>query len=209
VILIAVIGFLYWLVISQIFSTSEVGQAIKIISLVLLITVFIQLGFEYPLLKRSSMDKDKIYGTTLAIELGITLASVPFLLFVMDFIYQVTETSFYYLAVGFLLSNQLMWVSRYILLGISKVKDVLITDLLGAVFRFLSVIILVYVGFEIVAILGSFFIHFLFTALTFVVLIKRKKFEFKIPSLQYVKELIKQRPRVGIEELISKRLLIK
>src|SRR2546422_11577139 len=47
-------GWVYWLMISKFATTSEIGHATALYSLVLIINTVIQLGLEYPLLKRSS-----------------------------------------------------------------------------------------------------------------------------------------------------------
>lgn len=184
-------GWVYWLVVSQISSTSEVGQASKIISLVFLISVLIQLGLEYPLLKKSSKSKNNILGTMLVFEISVTLASIPILFYVINFIYQETAEEFSLLAIGFLLANQVYWLSRYALLGISEVKDILIIDLVGLGIRILTVLILVSTGFQTLGILGSFFIQYLVVGLSIVVIAKKKKFGLRPGSVQFTKELVK------------------
>src|ERR671939_1005497 len=70
--LVAIANWVYWVLISKINSTSEIGQATTIYSLALLVTTITQLGLEYPLLKRSSAshnDQRQIVGTALVIEI--------------------------------------------------------------------------------------------------------------------------------------------
>ena len=77
--LVAIANWIYWVIISKINSTSEIGQATTIYSLALLVSTITQLGLEYPLLKRSSAhhNQRQIVGTALVIEIAITLASIP------------------------------------------------------------------------------------------------------------------------------------
>ncbi|HEY6883458.1 MAG TPA: hypothetical protein VI278_05415, partial [Nitrososphaeraceae archaeon] len=75
--LVALGGWFYWLTIVSKISSSEVGQVTAIYSLVALISTLLQLGLEYPLLKKSSSQRSQILATVLAIEMGVTLAVVP------------------------------------------------------------------------------------------------------------------------------------
>ena len=51
-------GWLYWIVLTKIVSTSVVGQVTTAFSFVILASTLIQLGLEYPLLKRASIRQD-------------------------------------------------------------------------------------------------------------------------------------------------------
>jgi len=184
-------GWIYWLVISQINSTAEVGQASKIISLVFLISFIVQLGLEFPLLKKSSKNRKNILGTMLSIELILTLASIPILLYVIHDVYQETLEEYSFLAIGFLLANQVAFFSRYALLGISEVKDILIIDTIGMAIRFLTVLILMSAELGSSIILGSFFLQYFLVALLTLGMAKKKKFGFRTGSIQYAKKLFK------------------
>src|SRR5215207_1389119 len=83
-ILISVTNWLFWLVISRLASTSEIGQATSIYSLVLLIATVSQIGLEYPLLKKSSLPRSQILGTALVIELIITSGSIAAIIFLVN-----------------------------------------------------------------------------------------------------------------------------
>ena len=74
----------FWLVISKFISAEEVGQATTVFSLVVLITTLTQLGLEYPLLKRSSNERSRILGSSLAIELLITLTAIPLVYYLLN-----------------------------------------------------------------------------------------------------------------------------
>lgn len=191
VISLAVMGWLYWLVISQIFSTAEIGQASKIISLVLLISILCQLGLEYPLLKKSSKDRTKIFGTILSVELIITLAFIPILFYVINFVYNETEEGYSFLAIGILLSIQVAFLTRYTLLGISKVKEILIIDLVGIASRFLVVFILISAEFGTLIILSAFLVHFILVSLFTLAVVMKKKFGLRPGSFVYTKKILK------------------
>src|ERR671925_1699526 len=81
---ISVTNWLYWLIISRLVSTSEIGEATSVYSLVLLISTISQIGLEYPLLKRSSLDRSQILGTALAIELILSLGSIATVIFLAN-----------------------------------------------------------------------------------------------------------------------------
>src|SRR5215211_1276321 len=80
-ILVSITNWLYWIIISRLASTSEIGQATSVYSLVLLVATVSQLGLEYPLLKKSSLHRSQILGTALAIELIITACSIAVIIF--------------------------------------------------------------------------------------------------------------------------------
>src|SRR5919202_918250 len=75
--LVAVGGWIYWLIIVSRISSFEVGQVTAIYSLVTLISILTQLGLEYPILKRSSSQPHQILVTAFVIEMIITMATVP------------------------------------------------------------------------------------------------------------------------------------
>jgi len=58
-------GWIYWLIISKIVTASEIGLAITVCSLVILVTSIAHLGIEYPLLKKSLVPGSRILGTSL------------------------------------------------------------------------------------------------------------------------------------------------
>jgi O-antigen/teichoic acid export membrane protein len=72
---IAVGGWIYWLVISKLTPLSDVGLATAIFSLVGLVGTLTGLGLEYPILKRSHNQRSEILVTALVIELAATIDS--------------------------------------------------------------------------------------------------------------------------------------
>ena len=91
-------GWVYWLIISKLASTSEVGLATTVYNLVILIATVVELGLEYPLLKRSSIDRSRVLGTALLLELLITLAAIPVLIYTLDSVYEESLQSFSWIA---------------------------------------------------------------------------------------------------------------
>src|SRR4051794_10303420 len=86
--LVAVGGWIYWLIIVSKITPFQVGQVTAVYSLVTLISTLTQLGLEYPILKRSSSQHDHILVTALIIELVITSAAVPIVPYVINNLFQ-------------------------------------------------------------------------------------------------------------------------
>src|SRR5918912_2924322 len=89
--LVALGGWFYWLAIVSKISSSEVGQVTAIYSLVALISTLLQLGLEYPLLKRSSTQRSQILATVLVVEIAITLAVLPIVPYIITNVFQETS----------------------------------------------------------------------------------------------------------------------
>src|SRR5919197_5598281 len=86
--LVAVGGWIYWLIIVSRISSFEVGQVTAIYSLVTLISILTQLGLEYPILKRSSTHQHQILVTAFVIEIVITMATIPIVPYVISNLFQ-------------------------------------------------------------------------------------------------------------------------
>jgi len=204
--LIATINWLYWLIISKLSTTAALGQATTITSLVLLIGTVTQLGLEYPLLKRASTQQSQAFGTTLVIELVLTLASVPIIIYAVNNFFDQALEVFNWLAITMLISQSLNFVSRFILLGIFKAKSILIIDVISTAIKLLSGFALVTIGFGAFGILLSFlFQSILFSGIS-LALIRKRMFNFKLGRWEYFKEVFKD----GLANLPSKlsRMLI-
>jgi O-antigen/teichoic acid export membrane protein len=159
-ILLAIANWLYWLVISKFASTSEIGQATSVYSLVLLISYVSQIGLEYPLLKRSSLHRSQVLGTVLAIELIMTLGSIAAVIFLANTdMYHASLGGYVLLiAAAFLILSPLSFIGRYALLGISNARTVLIFNIVATSAKFLTAYILLSMGFGVFGILFSFVI---------------------------------------------------
>ena len=148
--LVAVGGWIYWLVIVSRISPFEVGQVTAVYSLVTLISILTQLGLEYPILKRSVSQPHQILVTAFIIEMVITMATVPIVPSIISTYFQQSlhglSYQFTLIAVTILILSSLSFVSRFALLGISDVKSVLMIDLIGTGIKFASGYVLVWSG---------------------------------------------------------------
>lgn len=170
---IAVANWLYWLVISKIALPSEIGQAISVYNLVLLIATFAQMGLEYPLLKRSSLPSSQVFGTALMIELIIVPGLIAALVaLAFTDVYRASLSEFLWVAVILLAVSPLSFISRYTLLGISRARSVVIFDALATGAKFLSAYILLSIGLGAFAILFSFMIAIVIAAAGMVVSVR-------------------------------------
>src|SRR5688572_23660957 len=128
IIVVAVSGWLYWLVISKLVSISDIGQSSAVYSLVVLTSTIVGLGLEYPILKKSSNLRSNITSSALLIELIATIAAVPFIIYTLGYSPHATLQSYTMIAVMMLFSVSLGFIARYALLGISASKNVLVID---------------------------------------------------------------------------------
>ncbi len=192
-ILVSITNWLYWLVISRFASTAEIGQATSVYSLVLLIAIIIQMGLEYPLLKKSSLHRSQILGTALAIELTLSLASIAAVLFLANTdMYHSSLGGYVLVAVALLILSPIGFVSRYALLGISNARSVLVFDIAATGAKFLSAYILLSMGFGAFGILFSFMMASLVAAITMLVLAGRRLSLRPVRNKRYVIEVIKE-----------------
>jgi O-antigen/teichoic acid export membrane protein len=192
-ILVSITNWLYWLVISRFASTSEIGQATSVYSLVLLIAIIIQMGLEYPLLKKSSLHRSQILGTALAIELTMSLASIAAVLFLANTdMYHSSLGGYVLVAVALLILSPIGFVSRYALLGISNARSVLVFDIAATGAKFLSAYILLSMGFGAFGIVFSFMMASLVTAITMLALAGRRLSLKPARDKRYVIEVIKE-----------------
>jgi len=185
-----VTGWIYWLVISKYVSTFEIGQATAVYSLILLISTLSQLGLQYPILNRSSAEKSKILGSVLMIELAVTLAALPIVAYLFFNVYPVSLQAFTWMGIGTLILINVGFVARFVLLGISDAKKVLIIDTVGTIIKFVTGFVLVATGFGTWGILLSFLIQAIvigFIALALAVRI----FGFKFQNMKYLSKIIR------------------
>ena len=192
-ILVSLTNWLYWLVISRFASTTEIGQATSVYSLVLLMAIIIQMGLEYPLLKKSSLHRSQILGTALAIELIMSSASIAAILFLANTdIYHASLGGYVLVAVALLVLSPIGFVSRFALLGISDARSVLVFDIAATGAKFLSAYILLSMGFGAFGILLSFMMASLVAAITMLLLAGRRLSLRPVRDKRYVIEVIKE-----------------
>jgi O-antigen/teichoic acid export membrane protein len=187
--LVSIGGWIFWLVMTKLTSSSALGLAVTVYSLVLLVTTLTQLGLEYPLLKRSNIQRSQILGTSFMIELLITLASIPFVYIVINTLYDKTVEQFTWISIGLLLIISLEFVFRFGLLGISNSKIVLIIDLVGVGIKLSTGFILVSMSLGTLGILLAYLFEGLFVIFTSLYFIK-KSFSFRMGNIGYFKEII-------------------
>jgi O-antigen/teichoic acid export membrane protein len=187
--IIALGGGLFWLVISRIADASEIGHATAMYSLVLIVSIIIQLGLEYPLLKKSTKYRHEIFGTVIVIELVIIAVAIPVVLYAANNLYQQSQ-DLAWLAVGILISNSVVLVARFALLGLSNVKSVLICDIIGTVIKFTVAFTLVSAGYGASAILISFLLQDL-AIMSGLLYLSKKLFGFGLGSIRFAGEIIK------------------
>jgi O-antigen/teichoic acid export membrane protein len=180
-------NWLYWLAVSRLTTSSEIGEATVVISLVLLINSLAQLGLEYPLLKKSSIDKSRIVGTVITIELLITLVSLPLVYFVL---FEQSLQEFFWIAVVILLISGIAFVPRFALFGNSKAKSVLIIDVASTVLKFVIAYILVSFGLGANGMLLSILAQILFVAVASLIVLSRSNFRFHLGDVNYFKKIV-------------------
>jgi len=187
----AAANWIYWLVISKFTLASEVGQATTLYSIVLLVGTSIQLGLEYPLLKQSHTEKSRTLGTALFIELVLFVTTLPILLYTVNTFFHTYE-SLVWLAVGILFFSSVGFVTRFVLLGISNVRSLVIIDIIGNCLKFAIGFILVSSGFGVYGILLSFLSYTAFVASAgLAILLKTFGIAFEKIQAKFVKELTK------------------
>lgn len=187
--LVAAGNWIFWLVISKFTTTSEIGIATSTYSLILLASTSIQLGLEYPLLKKA-MQKQDVFGTALILEMAITIAAIPVVIYFASTIYQ--EPELVYIALGILVLSSASFVARFGLLAASNAKAVLLFDLIGTVFKFGTGIILVgpSLGLGALGILLSILFQTI-AAMMGTLVIGVKTFRLRLPQISLIKEVAK------------------
>ena len=191
--LVAITNWLYWLVISRFTSTSEIGQATSVYSLVLLISTLSQIGLEYPLLKKSSLPRSQILGTALTIELILIPALVAALiLLAYTNVYRASLSEFLWMAVVLLALSPISFIARFALLGISNARSVLIFDVLATSGKFLVAYILVSMGLGAFGILFSFIIGSLIAAVGMMTIVRWQLPLKLVRNRRYIIEVIKE-----------------
>jgi O-antigen/teichoic acid export membrane protein len=186
--LVAVASWIYWVLISKLTSTSEIGHATTVYSLVAMAMTLAQLGLEYPILKRALTERSRILGTALVIELIITLSSVPIVVYVASDLYQQHLRGFIWMGIAILILGSPGFVARFVLLGLSDVKRILLIDIVGNSVKFVIGYTLVSIGLGASGVLLSFVFQFLLTAAA-TLFIASKSFSFKLGDIAYFKEI--------------------
>jgi O-antigen/teichoic acid export membrane protein len=205
-IVVAAGGWLYWLVISKLVSTSDVGQSTAVYSLVVLISTIVGLGLEYPLLKKSSIERSKIVGSAILIELIITIAVVPFIIYTLKDQEHEELQSYIIIAIVMVISISQGYVARYALLGISASKTILVIDTISTAAKFVAGYFLVVSGLGALGVLLSFMLQALLTACIALSLLY-KIFGFSSGGFKYLKNIFKE-GIVNMPSIFSRTLIV-
>jgi O-antigen/teichoic acid export membrane protein len=153
-------NWLFWIVISRIASITQIGEATAVLTLVLFLSTLGQLGLEYPLLRKAATEGRRIFGSVFLIDSAITVASAgAIMLLAWSDSYHESLQSFAWFAILLLITSNLMFVGRFALLGIFKVRDVFFFDILGTALKFVIAFALLSFGFGVPALLTSFVIQ--------------------------------------------------
>jgi O-antigen/teichoic acid export membrane protein len=146
---------------------------------------------EYTILKKSQDKPSTLLGTTLSIELIIAIATTPLLIYIITEIYHESLHDFVWLAVGIFIPSFLSFVTRFVLLGTSDVRTVLIIDVIGTAAKFVTVFALLSSeDFGAFGILVSFLVQGAIVAgISLAVLVRRFGMRINL-NTRYVMELI-------------------
>jgi O-antigen/teichoic acid export membrane protein len=193
-------GWLYWLVMTKFTSSSEIGQATTVYSLIVLVDTLTQLSLEYPLLKKSSIERSRILGAALTIELAITLSVTPFVIFLLNNVYDENLQKYIWIAIVMLPVLAISFVSHFALLGVSNSKTILVVDTVAAGMKLgIGYVLVAQLGYGTLGILLSFLIQALFIGGT-TLFIALQTFGIKFGDLKVIKETVKD----GLANMPSK-----
>lgn len=187
---VAIGGWLFWILISKIASVSDIGVATTIYSLVISFVTIAQMGAEYPLLKKSHINRSVILGTGLVIQVAIGIAAFPIISLVISNLYEGSLQEFTWIAFVLVIIIAIEFVARYVLLGVFDAKKVLAIDMAGLSMKFLVGYILVSMHYGALGILFAFLSELLIIAVAYLI-IARKTFSFSIGRISFFKEILK------------------
>jgi O-antigen/teichoic acid export membrane protein len=171
-----------------------------------LICTIASLGLEYPLLKKSSTEGSKIIGSAILIELMITIAAVPFILYILNNIESEASQSYTIIALVLIITISVEYVARYALLGISASKTILVIDATSTVVKFLVGYFLVLFGFGTLGILLSFMLQALVAA-SISLSLSYNKFGFSIGGFKYIRSTF-MNGIVNMPSIFSRTLIV-
>jgi O-antigen/teichoic acid export membrane protein len=188
--LVAIGGWLFWIVISRLASVHDVGIATTIYSLVITVATITQLGAEYPLLKKSHVNKSIILGTGMVIQVTISIATIPIIMLVIGNMYEGTLLEFTWIAIIAVILIAVEFVARYVLLGVFDAKKVLAIDMVGLFMKFLVGYTLVSMQYGAFGILLAFLSELFIIAIAYLIAAKIT-FAFSIGTLFFFKEILR------------------
>jgi len=186
--LVSVSNWLFWIIVTQMSLTSEIGQATLIISLAVMVGIISQMGFEYPLVKKM-LNHPRIFGTGFVICIGITVVTIPVALLIMGNNYNGISEDNFLIILGLIVFSSIFFTSKFSLLGISDIKSIFIIDLIGTGVKFGSGFLFLMMGLGTTAIILAFLFQIAFTSISFLI-IALKHFGFHIEEISLVKEFV-------------------
>jgi O-antigen/teichoic acid export membrane protein len=190
-ILVAAGNWLYWLIISKITTSSEIGQATMISSLVLLITTLTQLGLEYPILKNSQSQRSQILATGVLIQIILSLGMVPAVSYIINNVFRESSTMLDWIAISTLLFTSAAFVPRFALLGVSRVRSILVIDVISTAIKFVAGFVLVEIGLGALGMLSAILLQYIIMSVA-TLAVASKTFEFKIGNIKYFAKIISE-----------------
>lgn len=199
-------GWLYWLIISKLTTASEIGIAITVYSLVILITSIMHLGIEYPLLKNSIIPGSRVLGTSLAMESVLSLGSIAIVFVAVNTLYEESIREFTWISIALLILITIENVLRFGLLGISNSRIVLILDLIGQGIKLPIGFLLVYFSFGAFGMLLAYLLEAIFVTCASLYFAK-KSFNFQLGNVKYFKEIFKD-ALMNTPSKLSKMIII-
>ena len=199
-------GWIYWLIISKLTTASEIGIAITVYSLVILVTSITHLGIEYPLLKKSVIPGSKILGTSLTIELVLILGSIPIVFIAINTVYDESISQFTWILITLLILITIENVLRFALLGISNSRIVLIIDLIAQGIKLPVGFLLVYLSFGALGMLLAYLLEGIFIVCASLYFVK-KSFSFQLGDSKFFKETIKD-ALINTPAKLSKMIIV-
>ena len=156
-------GWLYWLMVSKLTTSSAVGQATAVYSLVNLVAILAMVGLEYPLLKRSLENRGHILGTAILIQMLMAALLVPVVIFTIVNIYE-DSANLIWIALLILISWPILLTTRFVLLGMSDSRTVLVIDSIATPLKFIAAYVLISQQLGSVGILASIMVFNIFLA---------------------------------------------
>lgn len=183
-------NWIFWILISMIASTAEIGVATSVYSFVLLFSSITMLGLEYTIIKKSSIDKTFVFGTTILLKLLILIISLPLFIVLLSHLGYSLASEIAYIAIGIFAFSSFRYVFRYILLGNFESVRILLINIIGMLSQLLLGFYLVLNNFGSVGILVSFLVNVLVITLLSIVLLKQN-LNLQIGNRLYFLDLVK------------------
>src|SRR5919198_4112781 len=189
-IIVSLVNWIYWLMISKVATPLQVGQATSVYSFAVLTSTIAMLGLDYTLVKKSFQQRSSVLGTAMVIELLLTTLSAPILLYLLNMLYQGSLYKLSWIAVAIVIFSSLRYVLRFALLGVSDAKSVLIINSSAAGLQLAVGYFLVSIGFGAFGILASFLVNVIFVTIISFIIARRRSFELLLGSLAYIREIL-------------------